>query len=115
MRQPSAWEANYPEMLRKYRFDPQRLSGNMDPLARDGVRQFGDKAAVTLVLPNGHAHDLSYAQIDALSDDFAIPSEVVHPEPALAVLPDPSAANIHLGGEAIFAKGLAGSPGLGEK
>lgn len=71
MRQPSAWEANYPEMLRNYRFDPQRLAGSMDRLARDGARQFGDKAAVTLVLPNGHAHDLSYAQIDALSDDFA--------------------------------------------
>lgn len=71
MRQPFAWESSYPEVLKDYRIDPQRLAGTMDRLATDGARQFGDKPAVTLVLPNGFTRDLSYAQIDALSDDFA--------------------------------------------
>lgn len=71
MRKPFAWEASYPEALKNYQFDPQRLTGTMDRLATDGAQKFADKTAITLVLPNGFTHSLSYTQIDALSDDFA--------------------------------------------
>ena len=66
-----AWEATYPEALKNYQVDLSRLPGTMERLAVDGARAFGDKAAVTLVLPNGVTKDLSYKEIDQLSDDFA--------------------------------------------
>lgn len=71
MRTPFIWEANYPEALKNYQFDPERLAGTMDRLATDGAQKFGDKPAITLVLPSGLTHSLSYTQIDSLSDDFA--------------------------------------------
>ena len=71
MQHSYAWEAKYPSALKNYQLRLERLNGTMDRLAVEGAQKFGDKAAVTLVLPSGLSKDLSYRQIDKLSDDFA--------------------------------------------
>jgi long-chain acyl-CoA synthetase len=65
------WEQSYPQALRQYQLNPERLMRSVDQLAGEGRRRFGDALAVTVVLPDGAEQSLSFAQIDQLSDDFA--------------------------------------------
>ncbi|MFN7978801.1 MAG: AMP-binding protein [Vicinamibacterales bacterium] len=41
-------------------------------LVRDAARKYGDKEAFTLLLPNGTRGGLTYAEVDRLSDAFAV-------------------------------------------
>ncbi|WP_339460041.1 AMP-binding protein [Pseudomonas sp. EA_105y_Pfl2_R69] len=65
------WEQSYPPSLRGYRVDPQELMGNIADFARQGAKQFAETPAFTIVLPSGLHADLSFAEVDELSDAFA--------------------------------------------
>lgn len=65
------WEQSYPSNLRGYRVDPQALRGSVADFARQGAERFAGAAAFTIVLPNGLHADLSFAEVDQLSDAFA--------------------------------------------
>lgn len=65
------WEQSYPSSLRGYRVDPQTLRGSVADFARQGAERFVDAPAFTVVLPNGLHTDLSFAEVDELSDAFA--------------------------------------------
>jgi len=62
------------------RFYHERTSKDLPPLpwphlpafVRDAVRQFRDKSAFTLFLPNGTHGTLTYGEVDRLSDEFAV-------------------------------------------
>lgn len=65
------WESSYPKALHGFQVDPQTLTGNAADFARRGAQLFCKKPAFTLVLPNGFSQQLSFQQIDQLSDAFA--------------------------------------------
>jgi long-chain acyl-CoA synthetase len=69
MTQP-AWLAHYPSEV------PHELEANsfqhLPDLIRSAAATYGKKTAFTQVMPNGMNGSLSYAQVDALSDQFAV-------------------------------------------
>jgi long-chain acyl-CoA synthetase len=48
------------------------LHGTIGLWANEAARRYGDKTAYTVVMPNGMYGDLSFNDVDALSDDFAV-------------------------------------------
>lgn len=69
MTQP-AWLAHYPSEV------PHELEANsfqhLPDLIRAAAATYGKKTAFTQVMPNGMNGSLSFAQVDALSDQFAV-------------------------------------------
>ena len=69
MTQP-AWLAHYPSEV------PHELEANsfqhLPDLIRAAASSYGKKTAFTQVMPNGMNGSLSFAQVDALSDQFAV-------------------------------------------
>lgn len=65
------WEKSYPAQLRGYRLSADTLAGNVADLARHSAELYADRPAFTLVLPSGLQADLSFTQIEHLSDAFA--------------------------------------------
>ncbi|MFV3335211.1 AMP-binding protein [Pseudomonas sp. NY15437] len=65
------WEKSYPASLQGYRLAPETLLGNVADFARTGAERFGMAPAFTLVLPGGLQADLSFEEVDRLSDAFA--------------------------------------------
>lgn len=69
MTQP-AWLAHYPSEV------PHELEANsfqhLPDLIRAAATTYGKKTAFTQVMPNGMNGSLSFAQVDALSDQFAV-------------------------------------------
>tara|TARA_Y100000782_G_scaffold35229_1_gene39466 strand:- start:844 stop:2499 length:1656 start_codon:yes stop_codon:yes gene_type:complete len=71
MTEPRLWERRYPPALQDYQLTPEQLQGNLAQLPELLAERFGDSPAFTLVLPNGLTADLSFSQVQALSDQFA--------------------------------------------
>ncbi len=71
MSTPNRWEQSYPASLHGYRIEPQALTGSVADFARQGATRFADDPAFTLVLPSGLYADLSFLEVDQLSDAFA--------------------------------------------
>ena len=65
------WQQSYPPSLRDYRIDPQALRGSVADFARHGAEHFADAPAFTIVLPTGLHADITFSEVDALSDAFA--------------------------------------------
>lgn len=65
------WEAAYPAALRNYRVVEDALPDSLDVLAADARAAHARREAFTLVLPDGRSCNLSFAEVDALSDAFA--------------------------------------------
>ncbi|MBL0950687.1 MAG: AMP-binding protein [Pseudomonas sp.] len=69
--QARRWEQHYPTHLHDYRIDAESLAGNLADSAGENARRFGAAPAFTQVLPNGLQAELSFADIERLSDAFA--------------------------------------------
>lgn len=69
--QARRWEKHYPTHLHGYRIDAESLAGNLADSAGENARRFGAAPAFTQVLPNGLQAELSFADIERLSDAFA--------------------------------------------
>ncbi|QTN46595.1 long-chain fatty acid--CoA ligase [Ectopseudomonas mendocina] len=69
--QSRRWEQHYPTHLQGYRIDAESLAGNLADSAGANARRFGAAPAFTQVLPNGLQAELSFADIERLSDAFA--------------------------------------------
>lgn len=69
--QSRRWEKHYPTQLHGYRIDAESLAGNLADSAGENARRFGDAPAFTQVLPNGLQAELSFAEIERLSNAFA--------------------------------------------
>ncbi|WP_457977645.1 AMP-binding protein [Ectopseudomonas composti] len=69
--QSRRWEQHYPTHLQGYRIDAESLAGNLADCAGENARRFGAAPAFTQVLPNGLQAELSFADIERLSDVFA--------------------------------------------
>lgn len=65
------WERRYPPALQNYQLAPDLLQGNLAQWPALLAERCGDSPAFTLVLPNGLTADLSFSQVQALSDQFA--------------------------------------------
>ncbi|SIP93749.1 AMP-binding protein [Aquipseudomonas alcaligenes] len=65
------WEKHYPPHLHGYRISAESLPTSLAVFARRSAQRFADAPAFTQVLPNGLHADLSFADIDRLSDAFA--------------------------------------------
>lgn len=65
------WEKCYPESLRNYVLKREALPLGVDSIARDSAKRFGTQPAFTFVLPGSEHVDLSFVEVDALSDAFA--------------------------------------------
>ncbi|MFM9926331.1 AMP-binding protein [Variovorax sp. H27-G14] len=63
--------AGYPARLQGYRLDEHALPTSLVALATQARATHADRPALTLVLPQGMHASLSFAEVDALSDDFA--------------------------------------------
>lgn len=68
---PNPWEASYPAALRNYRLDLSGLPPHPADFAREAAQAFGAAPAFTLVLPSGHRAQLTFAEVDALSDTLS--------------------------------------------
>lgn len=69
--QARRWEQHYPTQLHGYQIDTESLAGNLADCAGENARRFGAAPAFTQVLPNGLQAELSFADIERLSDVFA--------------------------------------------
>jgi long-chain acyl-CoA synthetase len=65
------WEKSYPESLQNYVLNHQALPSSTDSISRESANRFGSQPAFTLVLPDGEQVNLSFAQVDSLSDALA--------------------------------------------
>ncbi|MFU8925972.1 AMP-binding protein [Acinetobacter puyangensis] len=65
------WEISYPESLKNYQIDEEKLQGSLAEFAKVGAEKYSNDPAFSFVLPNGFSQSLSYSQIDRLSDAFA--------------------------------------------
>lgn len=63
------WLARYPATVAKHVTPAYK---NLSRLCTDVAKIYANKPAATSVLPNGFSGSLTYAQIDAYSDDFAL-------------------------------------------
>ena len=71
MTESRLWERRYPPALQNYQLAPELLQGNLAQWPALLAERYGDSPAFTLVLPNGLTADLSFSQVQALSDQFA--------------------------------------------
>lgn len=71
MTESRLWERRYPPALQNYQLAPDLLQGNLAQWPALLAERYGDSPAFTLVLPNGLTADLSFSQVQALSDQFA--------------------------------------------
>ncbi len=51
---------------------PLQLAGNLATWAGEAAARYGDKPAYTIVMPNGMFGNLSFNEVNDLSDDFAV-------------------------------------------
>lgn len=65
------WEKSYPDYLRNYSIKLDALLPGIDEIAVESAKNFGVKPAFTVVLPTGDYADLSFAQVNAMSDALA--------------------------------------------
>lgn len=65
------WETSYPPKLKNYNVDLQGLPRSGDKLLLDAVKDCGDAIAFTVVLPGELRVDLSFEDVDSLSDAFS--------------------------------------------
>ncbi|WP_175684678.1 AMP-binding protein [Burkholderia anthina] len=65
------WEKSYPEALQNYVLKREALPQSVDAIATDSAKRFGTQPAFTLVLPDGAHVDMSFTEVDALSDALA--------------------------------------------
>lgn len=65
------WEQTYPESIRAYEVDPDRVSGALHALCEQGSAVHGDKVALSFILPQGAQTSLSFREVDALSTQLA--------------------------------------------
>ncbi|RGP53689.1 AMP-binding protein [Pseudomonas abyssi] len=71
MTESRLWERRYPPALQNYQLAPDLLQGNLAQWPALLAERYGDSPAFTLVLPNGLTADLSFSQVQALSDQLA--------------------------------------------
>jgi len=64
------WTAQYGQTIAASLPTPAHTS--LVAMARDAARRFGQQIAFTTVMPNGMNGSLSYAQVDEMSDAFAV-------------------------------------------
>ena len=69
-RDPKPWLASYPEGVPE--FAPEPPFKTLADLVRMAAKSFGKKKAYTVVMPNGMFGDLTFAQVDEMSDAFAV-------------------------------------------
>lgn len=67
---PKPWEKYYSDEARA--FDPAAQGGRKLPdMMTEVAREFGDRPALTTILPTGAETTITFAELDALSDRFA--------------------------------------------
>ena len=65
------WESSYPDVLKNYQLDPNVLTQTATRIIENSVQNYPSEPALTVVLPNGFSHTLTYQQVDQMSDAFA--------------------------------------------